>query len=340
MEASKLVNKVYYDVCETFSPGTEYNTIEELFNNIDDKWSYYYLKNDGCFSKNNYKNYVGIGVWLSLCRTDKPIRVIGTINGGAAHAVLEAGDTIVSIDDNIVKSGDIGVVVNQICGRDGTTVKLSILRNENLQKIILIRSKVNPSKIITHTVNCIRYIYFSNFCDQICEQFLEIIKDNSKINGYIIDVRCNPGGLVVSCIKILDMLLRVGKTIAHIKTNKKTVQKKSKDDPITNLPIVVLVNRYTLSAAELFAISLQENGRALLFGEKTYGKSLIQTKHDLSGRFGVVITDSCFLSPNKKDINTIGVLPDVNIDSQLFQSNLFGTANDPVYKYAQNYLFN
>ena len=160
-------------------------------------------------------------------------------------------------------------------------------------------------------------MYISDFDGGSAEEFERKFKELEEkgIKSLIIDIRNNGGGVVDESIKMLDLMVEKDKTLLITKDkNENENITASKSDPIINIPIVVITNNYSASASEILAGALQDNSRAKIVGDTTYGKGVIQTIHQLSNGAGLKITTNEYYTPNRNKINQIGIKPDVEIE--------------------------
>ena len=211
-------------------------------------------------------------------------------------------------------------------GPVGTTIDLTI-RRKNVKKplefkitrkIIEVRS-VN-SEIISKKKN-IGYIRLKSFNENSDNQFLKTVKEfekNSKIVGYVIDLRNNPGGLLTQAINITDFFLEEGE-IVSTKGRKVSETRKffaRKGDEIKGKPIVVLINNGSASASEIFAGALKDHKRAIILGENSYGKGSVQSIIPLANGGGMRLTISKYYLPSGKSISEVGVIPDIFVEEK------------------------
>ena len=209
-------------------------------------------------------------------------------------------------------------------GPVGTTIDLTI-RRKNVKKplefkitrkIIEVRS-VN-SEIISKKKN-IGYIRLKSFNENSDNQFLKTVKEfekNSKIVGYVIDLRNNPGGLLTQAINITDFFLEEGE-IVSTKGRKVSETRKffaRKGDEIKGKPIVVLINNGSASASEILAGALKDHKRAIILGENSYGKGSVQSIIPLANGGGMRLTISKYYLPSGKSISEVGVIPDIFVE--------------------------
>ena len=253
------------------------------------------------------------------------VKVISPIDDTPAEkAGIKAGDYIVKIGQEQVQGKSLMEAVKLMSGPVGTTIDLTI-RRKNVKKplefkitrkIIEVRS-VN-SEIISNKKN-IGYIRLKSFNENSDNQFLKTVKEfekNSKIVGYVIDLRNNPGGLLTQAINITDFFLEEGE-IVSTKGRKVSETRKffaRKGDEIKGKPIVVLINNGSASASEIFAGALKDHKRAIILGENSYGKGSVQSIIPLANGGGMRLTISKYYLPSGKSISEVGVIPDIFVE--------------------------
>ena len=253
------------------------------------------------------------------------VKVISPIDDTPAEkAGIKAGDYIVKIGGEQVQGKSLMEAVKLMRGPVGTTINLTI-RRKNVKKplefkitrkIIEVRS-VN-SEIIKKNKN-IGYIRLKSFNENSDVQFLKSVKEfekSSKIAGYVIDLRNNPGGLLTQAINITDFFLDEGE-IVSTKGRKVSETRKffaRKGDEIKGKPIVVLINNGSASASEILAGALKDHKRAIILGENSYGKGSVQSIIPLANGGGMRLTISKYYLPSGKSISEVGVVPDILVE--------------------------
>ena len=260
------------------------------------------------------------------------VKVISPIdNTPAEEAGVKAGDYIVKINDIQVQGKTLTEAVELMRGPVGSTIKITVRRRGVKKAIIfnitreIIKIESVKSKIIEDTVGYIRLTSFNeNSADQIKEKIKEL-KQNKKIEKYILDLRNNPGGLLSQAIKISDFFLNNGE-IVSTKSRKKKENRKwfaRKGDIIDGETLIVLINYGSASAAEIVAGALKDHKRAILIGEKSFGKGSVQSVIPLNNKGAIRLTISKYYLPSGKSISEVGITPDIEIaeSSEDFRMN-------------------
>ncbi len=265
----------------------------------------------------------GLGIEVSM--EAGVVKVIAPIdNTPASRAGVKAGDYIVKINDVQVQGKTLMEAVNLMRGPVGSSIEITIrrkgLRKAKIFKIIreIIEIKSVASKLIDNKIGYLRLRAFNeNSSDQL-KNVITNFEKNNKLQGYIFDLRNNPGGLLSQAIKISDIFLNDGE-IVSTRGRKESENRKffaKKGDRIDGKPLIVLINTGSASAAEIVAGALQDHKRAVLLGESTYGKGSVQSIIPLRNRGAIRLTISKYYLPSGKSISEIGVAPDIKIEEK------------------------
>ena len=255
------------------------------------------------------------------------VKVISPIDDTpAAKAGIKSGDYIVKIGKEQVQGKSLLEAVKLMRGPVGTSINLTVRRKNVkkplefniVRKIIEVRSVT--SKIIGDEKN-LGYIRLKSFNENSDKQFLKSVKKfekDSKIIGYVLDLRNNPGGLLTQAINITDFFLEDGE-IVSTKGRKVSETRKffaRRGDEIKGKPIVVLINNGSASASEIFAGALKDHKRAIILGENSYGKGSVQSIIPLRNGGGMRLTISKYYLPSGKSISEVGVTPDILVEEK------------------------
>ena len=277
------------------------------------------------------------------------VKVIAPIDDTpAAKAGIKAGDYIIKVGKNQVQGKSLMEAVKLMRGPVGTSIDLTI-RRKNVKKSLefkitreIIEVKSVSSEIIGIKKN-LGYIRLKSFNENSDKQFLNIVKKyekNSKLNGYILDLRNNPGGLLTQAINITDFFLDDGEIVStkgrKISETRKFFAKRG--DEIKGKPIIVLINSGSASASEIFAGALKDHKRAIILGENSYGKGSVQSIIPLRNGGGMRLTISKYYLPSGDSISEVGVAPDIVVE-EIGDDFKINSKNDNQLNYALK-LFN
>lgn len=294
--------------------------IKGYIEGLDDPYTEYISKEDmKDYLDDTMGNFVGIGIYMVKNTEVNKIQVLAPIkNSPAEKAGILPGDLIIAVDDVSYTAEDMSVASNKIKGEEGSSVKVEILRGTETKTFQLKREniKVNPveGKVLS---NQIGYIEFSSFDEETAKDFKAKYEELQKkgIKSLIIDLRNNGGGIVDEALEIADYIADKGSTLLYeVDKNQKEEVKKASQDPIIQLPIIILTNENTASSSEILAGALKDLGKAKTVGTTTYGKGVIQQVLTLPDGSGLKITSEKYLTPNKTEINKIGIEPDEKVE--------------------------
>ena len=282
----------------------------------------------------------GLGIEVSM--EAGVVKIITPIDDTpASKAGVKAGDYIVRINGEQVQGKTLMEAVNLMRGPVGTSIEITI-RRKGLKKaktfkitreIIEIKSVVSELK--DKKVGYLRLRSFNENSDTQLKKEISKLEKNEKLVGYILDLRNNPGGLLSQAVKISDFFLDDGE-IVSTKGRKRRENRKffaRKGDRINGKPLIVLVNRGSASASEIVAGALQDQKRAVLLGETTYGKGSVQSIIPLKNRGAIRLTISKYYLPSGKSISDIGVSPDIKVEEKE-KDFLINTITDNQLNYA------
>ena len=267
----------------------------------------------------------GLGIEIGM--ESGVVKVISPIDDTpAARAGIKAGDYIVKIGEEQVQGKSLLEAVKLMRGPVGTSINLTV-RRKNIKKPLefkIVRKIIEVQSVSSNIIGKeknLGYIRLKSFNENSDKQFLKSVKKfekNSKIKGYVLDLRNNPGGLLTQAINITDFFLEDGE-IVSTKGRKVSETRKffaRKGDEIKGKPIVVLINNGSASASEIFAGALKDHKRAIILGENSYGKGSVQSIIPLRNGGGIRLTISKYYLPSGKSISEVGVIPDILVEEE------------------------
>lgn len=289
---------------------------------LQDPYTQYITKDEMEEYKVNLQgNYVGIGIYMYANTEKNTIEIISPIEGSPAEtAGILPGDTIISVNGIKYTGEQIDEASTAIKGKEGTSVKLEILRNQELKNLEITRKKVVTNPIESKKLeNDIGYIKVTSFDEETADSFKLKFEELKKqeIKSLIIDLRNNGGGLVDSALQIADYIVPKGKELLiTVDKDKKEKIEKSKNDVLIDMPIVVLVNKSSASASEILAGALKDLDEAKIVGTTTYGKGVIQELLTFRDGSGLKVTTHEYYTPKRNKINGVGIEPHEIVELQ------------------------
>jgi carboxyl-terminal processing protease len=363
LQSWRLVNQSYFDdtfnhhnwwkIRETFlkRPLSEreetYGAIEEMLANLEEPFT-------RLLRPDQYHNLQvstsgelsGVGLQININPDTGKLEVVAPIAGSPAEAAnIAPRDRILAIDGVDTSNLSLDEAASRMRGPKGTTVSLTIEPNQaeatSIRQVELIRDRISLSSVFAildrETTNLpIGYIRLSQFSANATQDIAHAVRNLEKqgAQAYILDLRNNPGGLLQAGIEIARLWLDEG-AIVYTVNRQGTLDTFTAAGPaLTENPLVVLVNQGTASASEILAGALQDNERAILVGEKTFGKGLIQSLFELPDGSGLAITVAKYETPNHKDIHKLGIIPDRIVPQDPLTWQQIGTEKDKQYQAA------
>lgn len=262
----------------------------------------------------------GIGIQIAV--KDGKLMVIAPIEDTPAEkAGLQADDEILEIDGVSTKGITVDKAADKIRGKEGSQVTLLVKRKDNPPKKYIITREEIEIKSISQKLptdvklpNDFCYIRLSSFISRnAATEFGNILNNNRNKKGFIIDLRSNPGGLLTNAIYISDMFLDGGTIVSTVDRDGYKETQRASAGVYTKKPVVVLINKGSASASEIFSGAMKDNHRAIIIGEQSFGKGLVQEINKLPYESGINITIQKYLTPNGTDINKKGITPDIEV---------------------------
>tara|TARA_B110000259_G_scaffold61922_1_gene73303 strand:- start:326 stop:1477 length:1152 start_codon:yes stop_codon:yes gene_type:complete len=288
----------------------------------------------------------GLGIEIGM--ESGVIKVISPIDDTpASNAGIKSGDYIVKINEEQVQGKSLTEAVELMRGPIGSEINLTI-RRKNVKKALnfkikraIIEVKSVVAKIIgkEKKIGYLRLKSFNENSDEQLSKSIDKFEKNNKLNGYILDLRNNPGGLLTQAISITDFFLDDGEIVStkgrKISETRRFFSKKG--DGINGKPLIVIINNGSASASEIVSGALKDHKRAIILGERTYGKGSVQSIIPLKNGGGIRLTISKYYLPSGKSISEIGVLPDILVE-EIGDDFKINSKTDNQLKYAVNLL--
>jgi len=268
------------------------------------------------FQDDGQGNYVGIGVMVGI-KEDK-IVVITPFEGSPAYeAGIRAGDFILKVEGVEYKGSEMDKAVSVIKGEEGKPVTLTISQNGIEKEVTIVRASITlvnvQSEMVAGNIGHVTMLQFTNNTAKQVREAMEELKAQGA-EGYILDLRGNPGGYLDEAVDTVSLFVEKGKTVLY--TLDKAQQKReylSKGGDFIGAPLVVLLDEGSASASEVVAGALKDYKAATIVGQKSFGKGIVQMVFNVGNKEGVKVTVSSYYSPNGINIHGEGILPDVEV---------------------------
>lgn len=298
------------------------NAIRGMLDGLDPHSAYLNPEEFKEISISTTGKFGGLGIEVQM--QNGFVRVVAPIDDTPAkRAGIEAGDLIIRIDDTAVKGISLMDAVKMMRGEPGTDITLTILREERNEPFKvditrdIIRVKSVKARMLEPGYGYVRITQFSNQTGQSLIREIENLKSQSErpFKGLVLDLRNNPGGVLDAAVAVSDAFLDEGE-IVSIKGRAENAQQRYRAEPgdiLDKQPIVVLVNEGSASASEIVAGALQDKGRAVIMGSRTFGKGSVQTIVPLQNDAALKLTTARYYTPSGRSIQAEGIVPDVEI---------------------------
>ena len=316
LENARLILKYYY-LKPVSDEVLNSSSIKEMLEKLEDPYSSYFTKEEYDGFVNNIENkFVGIGIQFEI--DNKGVKITNVMDETPAkESGLKTGDIILEANSNILKGLPQEQIGSIIRGKEGTTVNLLIQRNNETLIFNITRKQIELSTVTYEKVNDLGYIYISSFGENTSKEFEEALNIliESKVEGYIVDLRYNSGGYIDTALSIGGYFLGE-KSMLKMKNKAgyESVYKGINHNIIIDKPIIFLINKYSASASEILAAAVKDYGKAVFIGDNTYGKGVAQNMYILEDGNYIKITTHEFFSPIGKTINHVGISPDLLVD--------------------------
>lgn len=330
---SQYINQFYLD--EVDKEEVEDYIYRGMIAGLGDPYSVYYTEEEYRQLMESLEgSYCGIGV---LCTQDPETGAVIVLNpfkkGSAYEAGIRAGDRITKVDGESITGQDLNSIVAKIKGEEGTEVTVTVYQQSTKrEKDFTLERRETENETVTYELlsDKIGYIEVSEFDEVTADQFEEALKELEKqgMEGLIIDLRNNGGGVLTAAQEMLDRLLpKCLLTYTEDKNGKKEEYWAEDDDKFTK-PLVLLVNGQSASASELFAGAVKDYGIGTLVGTKTFGKGIVQSIFPLQDGSGLKLTVAKYYTPNGVCIHETGIEPDVEVEFPKSVTNSLSVPRD------------
>ncbi|MCX6457750.1 MAG: S41 family peptidase [Actinobacteria bacterium] len=311
----EALNKILDNTAtETDKDSLQRAAIEGMLRSLGDKWSQYLPESESISFENAVEGqYSGIGVWL---RSDESglVGIAGVVpTSPAEFANLQEGDLIQAVDGETTQGKSLDTVAKLLSGKPNTTAILSVNRSEEILTFSVKRTELRSNPVqLKKLKNEIVLISISEFTRGTARSMRSALAASGvERSGVILDLRGNPGGLLVEATVVAGAFLNGGTVVEFFKPGKSPEIFNAIGDGDSKTPLVVLIDRGTASAAEIVAAALQDRNRAVIVGERTFGKAAVQDLTELSNGAAIELTIGYYLTPNGKRLEGKGLDPDI-----------------------------
>lgn len=326
------VEKTYNQLASNFDGKLDQQKLTEgaskgLVEAAGDKYTEYMTAKEAEEFNKSLSGDVGAGIGVELAKDGQSVKVVRVLaKNSAQSAGILPGDIILKVNDEDVSKKSTAEVSSKIRGEAGTTVKISILRGQDIKEFSVTRAKIeNPSVELSKNGDvAILSIYrFDSETGALAKKYAEEIK-NEGFSKVILDLRGNGGGYVQAAKTVASLWLEKNALIVSEKTGSKTIEeiRATGNNPLKGMKTVILLDGTSASASEIVAGALKENKAATIVGEKSYGKGSVQTTVDMSGGALLKVTIAKWYTPNGENISNNGISPDVEVKAPESQSYL------------------
>ena len=296
-----------------------HGAIRGMVQALDDPYSSFLEADEyTLYSSDIEGTFEGIGAYITF-KEGKLSVIAPIVDSPAEKAGVKAGDTILEIDGESVENMSFAEAVLKIRGPQGTSLKLLISREGESEPLVIeiIREKVEVASVRLERKGDFVHITITEFTQRTGQEMEEILQgiDEGTTKGIVLDVRGNPGGIVHAVVEVASHFIR-DDVIIYIRDNQGNVSPENRVDvtPVTDLPIVLLVDNSSASGSEVLAGALQDYDRAIIAGTTTFGKGSVGQFIVLNDGSAILLTTSRWLTPDHHLIEGQGIIPDVNLE--------------------------
>lgn len=314
-EISGLIENCF--IGEVDMAAVEDAAAEAMVSATNDRWSYYLTAEEYQTHLEQVNNaYVGIGITIQS-EGEEGYRIVDVTAGGPAEeAGLEIDDLLIRADDQDLRQLEVEAVREIVKGKEGTTVSVQVLRKGEVRSFNVTRRSVETPVATFEMLNeTVGLITIANFDTRCAEESIAAIESLQKLGAkkLIFDVRYNPGGYAHELVELLDYLLPEGDLFRTVRYDGRENVDTS-DENYLDMPMAVLVNANSYSAAEFFAAALQEYEAAVIVGQQTVGKGYFQSTYVLEDGSALALSIGEYYTPKGVNLAGVGITPDVSVE--------------------------
>lgn len=332
---------------ETDAKALEDAAASAMVKALDDRWSYYLSAESYQTHMETMDNaYVGIGITILAAEDGSGYSIQSVTEGGPAQAAgLLPGDLMIGVDGQDVRSMDTDTLRSLVRGKEGTSVTVTVVRDGQEQSFLVARQRfetaVATGQLLDNNVGLVTIVNFDSRCAEETITAIETLLGQGA-RKLIFDVRGNPGGYAHELVKVLDYLLPEGE-VFHMLRYDGYESRDQSDAEYLDVPMAVLVDENSYSAAEFFAAALQEYEAAVVVGTQTCGKGYFQQTYEFDDGSAIGLSVGKYFTPQGKNLEGIGVTPDLPVELSEEEALEFAYGrltpeNDPQVQAAANAL--
>ena len=292
--------------------------IEAVLKASGDQWANYFPQEsvEG-LTQTLEGRYSGIGIWLR--KNKSGVLEVSSVqaNSPAATAGVKVLDSLIDIDGVGLEGASVATAIAALRGAPNTKVSIGLERNQDLIRLELTRQSILNGDVVAYQLaKKVIYIQISSITSQVANDVAIALAKYPHTRGIVLDLRDNPGGLLNVAVDVASQFLSEGTIVSYSRKNDSEVVLESKNKNPDSAPMTVLISRATASAAEVIAGALQDRNRAVIIGEKSYGKGTVQEIIDLVDGSKLEITIGKYRTPNGRVIEQVGIAPDLLIPDE------------------------
>jgi len=292
--------------------------IEAVLKASGDQWANYFPQESvEIFTQTLEGRYSGIGIWLR--KNKSGVLEVSSVqaNSPAAKAGVKVLDSLVDINGVGLDGASVATAISALRGAPDTKVQIGLERNQDPIRLEITRESILNGDVVAYQLATkVVYIQISSISSQVSNDVAVALATYPHSNGIVLDLRDNPGGLLDVAVDVASQFLQEGTVVSYSRKNQSEVILESTNKNPDSAPMTVLISRSTASAAEVIAGALQDRNRAVIIGEKSYGKGTVQEIIDLVDGSKLEITIGKYRTPNGRVIDQVGISPDLLIPDE------------------------
>ena len=299
--------------------------IEAVLKASGDQWANYFPQESvQNLTQTLDGRYSGIGIWLRKNKSGVLEVASVQVNSPAANAGIKVLDSLIDINGVGLEGASIATAIAALRGAPNTKLQIGLERNQDPIRLEITRQSILNGDVVAYQLaSKVVYIQISSISSQVSNDVAIALSKFPHTNGIVLDLRDNPGGLLSVAVDIATQFLSEGTVVSYSRKNDSEVILESTSKKLESAPMTVLINRSTASAAEVIAGALQDRNRAVILGEKSYGKGTVQEIIDLVDGSKLEITIGKYRTPNGRIIDQVGIAPDLLVpDNQVIEKAL------------------